>query len=153
MSIMSSPTTAPARRRARAPLRWLLALQVALYRRTGGRLGGRVGLTPVLLLTTTGRKSGARHTVLLGYFHADGVRYVVASNGGARRNPAWYLNLVAHPEVGVQVGAEVYTAVARPATGEERARLWKHVMATALMYRRYARAPREIPIVVLTPKG
>jgi len=150
---MSTPTPSPARRRAPAPLRWMLGLQVALYRRTGGRLAGRVGRTPVLLLTTTGRKSGARHTVLLGYFHADGVRYVVASNGGAARDPAWYLNLVAHPEVGVQVGAEVYTAVARPATGEERTRLWKHVMATALMYRRYARASREIPIVVLTPKG
>lgn len=150
---MSSPTTAHARRRAPAPLRWMLALQVALYRRTRGLLGGRVGRTPVLLLTTTGRKSGVLHTVLLGYFDDDGVRYVVASNGGARRNPAWYFNLVAHPEVGVQVGSNVYTAVARPAVGEERARLWKHVMATALMYRRYARAPREIPLVVLTPKG
>lgn len=150
---MSSPTTAHARRRAPAPLRWMLALQVALYRRTGGRLGGRVGRTPVLLLTTTGRKSGVRYTVLLGYFDDDGVRYVVASNGGARRNPAWYFNLVAHPEVDVQIGSDVYTAVARPAAGEERTRLWKHVMATALMYRRYARAPREIPLVVLTPKG
>lgn len=150
---MSSPTTAHARRRAPAPLRWMLALQVALYRRTGGRLAGRVGRTPVLLLTTTGRKSGARHTVPLGYFDAEGVRYVVASNGGAPRDPAWYLNLVAHPEVGVQVGADVYTAVARPATGEERTRLWEHLMATAPMYRRYARARRDIPLVVLTPKG
>ena len=150
---MSSSTTAPVRRRAPAPLRWLLALQVALYRRTRGRLGGRVGRTPVLLLTTTGRNSGARHTVPLGYFDDDGVRYVVASNGGAPRNPAWYFNLVAHPEVRVQIGTDVHEAVARPAAGEERARLWEHLMATAPMYRRYARAPREIPLVVLTPKG
>src|SRR6185437_6874432 len=121
---MSSSTTAPVRRRAPAPLRWMLGMQVALYRRTGGRLGGRVGRTPVLLLTTTGRKSGARHTVPLGYFDDDGVRYVVASNGGAPRHPAWYFNLVAHPEVRVQVGAAVYEAMARPATGEERTRLW-----------------------------
>ncbi|HST88998.1 MAG TPA: nitroreductase/quinone reductase family protein [Ktedonobacterales bacterium] len=150
---MSSPTTASARRRAPAPWRWLLALQVALYRRSGGRLVGRVGRTPVLLLTTTGRRTGTQHTVPLGYFDDGGVRYVVASNGGAPRNPAWYFNLVAHPEVRVQVGAEVSAAVARPAAGEERARLWEHLMTTAPMYRRYARAPREIPLVVLTPKG
>src|SRR5690348_9284615 len=137
MSAMSSPPTTPARRRAPAPWRWMLGMQVTLYRRTGGRLAGRVGRTPVLLLTTTGRKSGARHTVPLGYFDDDGVRYVVASNGGAPRDPAWYLNLVAHPEVGVQLGPEVYAAVARPATGEERTRLWDHLMATAPMYRRY----------------
>jgi F420H(2)-dependent quinone reductase len=122
---------------------------VGLYRRTGGRIGGRVGSTPVLLLTTIGRKSGHPHTVPVGYFERDNVRFVVASNAGAAHNPAWYLNLTARPEVRVEVGRDAYPAVATVVTGEERARLWDYVMETATLYRRYQRVAREIPLVVL----
>ena len=68
---------------------------------------------------------------------------------GAARHPAWYFNLVAHPEVRVEVGHDAYSAIVRVATGEERARLWDYVMETAPPYRRYQRTAREIPLVVL----
>jgi deazaflavin-dependent oxidoreductase (nitroreductase family) len=114
---------------------------------------------PVLLLTTRGRRSGRLHTVPLGYFDCAGVRFVVASNGGAPGDPAWYLNLTVHPEVQVEVGRESYAAIAMPAMGEQRAQLWDYLMATARFYRRlmatvrvYRRSQhsaRQIPLVVL----
>lgn len=140
---------ASAPRRAPAPARWAMRALVALYRRTGGRMMGRVGSTPVLLLTTTGRRSGQPHTIPLGYFELDGARFVVASNGGSARNPAWYGNLVAHPEVEVEVGRDAYHAIAVPVSGEQRARMWDHVVRVAPMYGRYTRSPREIPVVLL----
>ena len=149
MTAPGSDTPSPAPRRASAVQRGLMRAMVGIYRRTGGRIGGRVGSTPVLLLTTTGRKSGASHTVAVGYFDQGDVRFVVASNGGAPRHPAWYFNLTSHPEVQVEVGRETYRAVARVAAGEERTRLWNHVMETAPAYRRYQRTAREIPLVVL----
>lgn len=143
----SASSTAP--RRAPAPMRWAMRLAVGLYRRSGGRIGGSVSGTSVLLLTTTGRRSGKAITRPVGYFDLDGVRYVIASNGGAPADPAWYRNLLAHPAVTVEVGRERYQAVATPATGEERARLWEHAVAVAPAYGKYARGPREIPVVVL----
>lgn len=145
----SASAPPPKARRSSGVLRWFLRMQVRLYRRTGGRVGGRMGRTPVLLLTTTGRHSGQPHTVPLGYFDHNGTRFVVASNGGAPRHPAWYLNLTAHPEVRVEVGPDAYPAVATTAEGEERARLWDHLMEVAPAYRRYARSQREIPVVML----
>lgn len=143
------PSSSSPGRRGSAMQSWFLRAIVGLYRRTGGRIGGRVGSTPVLLLTTTGRKSGASHTVPLGYFDRDGVRFVVGSNNGALRHPAWYYNLTAHPEVRVEIGHDAYAATATPATGEERAQLWDFVMETAPAYRRYQRTAREIPLVIL----
>jgi deazaflavin-dependent oxidoreductase (nitroreductase family) len=143
----SASSTTP--RRAPAPMRWAMRLAVGLYRRSGGRIGGSVSGTSVLLLTTTGRRSGKEITRPVGYFELDGMRYVVASNSGAPADPAWYRNLLAHPEVIVEVGRERYQAVATPATGEERARLWEHAVAVAPAYGKYARGPREIPVVVL----
>lgn len=143
-----SPSPTP-RRRASAMQRWFLRAMVGVYRRTRGRIGGRVGSTPVLLLTTLGRKSGLPHTVPLGYFDRGDVRFVVASNAGAPRDPAWYLNLTARPDVRVEVGRDAYNASATPAVGEERAQLWDYVMETAPSYRRYQRAAREIPLVTL----
>jgi deazaflavin-dependent oxidoreductase (nitroreductase family) len=124
-------------------------MMVGLYRRTGGRILGRMGGVPTLLLTTTGRKSGRAHTIPVGYFELDGVRYVIASNGGAPHDPAWYRNLLAHPDVQIQVGSETYTAQATVATGEERARLWEHATRVSPAYGRYASLGREIPVVTL----
>lgn len=73
--------------------RWFLRLMAGVYRRSGGRIGGRIGSTPVLLLTTTGRRSGQPHTVPVGYFDRGEVRFVVASNAGAPHDPVWYLNV------------------------------------------------------------
>ncbi|PWU58750.1 nitroreductase family deazaflavin-dependent oxidoreductase [Micromonospora globispora] len=103
-----------------------------------------------LLLTTRGRRTGKlRRTALI--YGRDGDDYlVVASQGGAPEHPAWYLNLLADPEVQVQVGAEKFTARARTAGPEEKPRMWRTMTATWPAYDDYQRkTDREIPVVVL----
>jgi deazaflavin-dependent oxidoreductase (nitroreductase family) len=113
---------------------------------------GGYELTPTLLLTTTGRKSGKAHTQPLIYGDIGGKRVIVASLGGAPRHPAWYLNLCAHPEVEVQVMAQCSRARARTASGAERAGLWKEMAAIYPPYEQYRQmTTREIPVVVLEP--
>jgi deazaflavin-dependent oxidoreductase (nitroreductase family) len=128
----------------------LTALHRAVYRLTDGRLGGRISTMPVLLLTTTGRKTGAQRTVPLSYFE-DGDAYVlVGSRGGAPTHPAWYLNLEAHPEVEVQVGTERRRLRARRASAEEAERLWPQILERAPVYGKYrTKTRREIPLVLL----
>ena len=124
---------------------------VRRYRETDGAEGHiwREGST-VLLLTTTGRKSGDPTTTPLIYAE-DGDRYViVASKGGAPEHPGWYRNLVKHPEVELQVKDEVFRARARTAEGDERERLWRAANQVWPHYDEYAqKTDREIPVVVL----
>ena len=111
---------------------------------------GGPGLLPTLLLTTTGRRSGQPIIMPLIYGEAGGKYVIVASKGGAPARPGWYLNLVAHPTVEVQVGADRFRATARTTTGEERARLWQTMAAIFPPYNAYqATTQREIPVVVL----
>ena len=123
------------------------------YRQTGGEVGHiwKEGST-ILLLTTTGRKSGEPRTTPLIYAQ-DGDRYViVASRGGAPKHPSWYLNLEQTPEVEVQVKDEVFPARARTATPEERRRLWPLMAGIWPSYDDYTKkTDREIPVVVLDP--
>lgn len=123
---------------------------VRRYRETDGEEGHEWRGTIVLLLTTTGRKSGEPRTMPLIY-QPDGDNYVVvASKGGWEHHPAWYLNLEANPDVEVQVKADRFKARARTAEGEERARLWKLMAATWPQYDDYQKkTDREIPVVVL----
>lgn len=124
---------------------------VAAYRFTGGRVGGRMAGLPVLLLTTTGRRSGRRRTMPLLYLEDGGRLVLVASYGGAPRHPAWYLNLKAHPEVAVTRGRRTQTMTARPASVEERERLWPQVVASCRGYASYQeKTSRQIPLVLLT---
>ena len=124
---------------------------VRRYRETGGKVGQewREGST-VLLLTTTGRRSGKQSTTPLIYAE-DGDRYViVASKGGAPDHPGWYENLSRNSEVELQVRDEVFPARARTATGEERERLWRKANEVWPHYGEYAqKTDREIPVVVL----
>jgi len=122
-----------------------------LYRWTGGIVGGNAGGLATLLLTTTGRKTGNARTVPLHYFQ-DGDRYVVvASNAGQEKNPAWLENLIATPEVALQIRFVKLSARATIATGDERERIWGNVVATAPMYADYQRVTaREVAVVVLT---
>lgn len=123
-----------------------------LYRVSGGRIGGRVIGMPVLMLTTTGRKSGRPRTNVLTYLPQGRVSVVFASNAGEPRHPAWWLNLAADPHATVQRGRETMPVVAREADGEERARLWDEVVRTEAGYAVYAeRTTRRIPVVVLEP--
>ena len=115
-------------------------------------VGGRED-TPTLLLTTRGRRTGRILTMPLIYGEADGAYVVIASKGGAPTHPGWFHNLTAEPEVGIQVGAEKMTAVARVADGEERERLWAQMAELYPPYLKYqTRTDRLIPVVVLNPK-
>jgi deazaflavin-dependent oxidoreductase (nitroreductase family) len=120
------------------------------YVRSGGQKGHIWHGFPTLLMTTRGRRSGAlRRTALI--YGRDGDRYlVVASNGGSHNHPAWYLNLVANPEVDLQVGPETFRARARTATDEEKPRLWETMTSIFPRYQRYQKeAERDIPVVIL----
>lgn len=105
-----------------------------------------------LLLTTTGLVSGEPHIAPL-YFAEDAGSYIViASKGGSDRDPQWYRNLVAHPEVGVQIRGERFRAIARTATPDEKARLWPLLAGRMRFYDTYQKkAARDIPLVILEP--
>ena len=131
----------------RAAQRWFTAAHNALYRRLG--VGLRIGNAPILLLTTTGRRSGEARTVPLMYVPA-GEPVLVASNGGSPTHPAWYLNLLSEPQATIEVGEERRRVVARTVTGPERGPLWQRAVANYPAYERYQRrVQRELPVVVL----
>jgi deazaflavin-dependent oxidoreductase (nitroreductase family) len=134
-----------------------LSAHAAIYERTDGRLGHRLLGVPTILLRTKGRKSGLERTSALVYARDGDDLLVVASNGGADRPPAWLLNLEADPEVGVQLGRDRRTAVARAVYPDQPdyERLLK--LCNDNNKDRYAeyrkRTGRPIPVVVLTPRG
>ncbi|MGH2495724.1 MAG: nitroreductase family deazaflavin-dependent oxidoreductase [Ktedonobacteraceae bacterium] len=105
---------------------------------------------PLLLLTTTGARSGQRRTTPMMYV-SDGNRLlVIASNAGALKHPAWYHNIVAHPQVTVEVGKEVYDANAIVTEGAERQRLWARIVEQYPFFADHqAKITREIPVVAL----
>jgi deazaflavin-dependent oxidoreductase (nitroreductase family) len=121
-----------------------------LYRRTAGRLGGRMAGRPVLLLTTTGRRTGRQRRTPLQYDVVDGDVVVAAAANGALTEPAWCRNLRTRPDVRVQIGHREVPAVAHVAAGAQRERLWARICAaTPALATLEARAGREIPVVVL----
>jgi deazaflavin-dependent oxidoreductase (nitroreductase family) len=132
--------------------RWGTRLHAAIYRLTRGRLLGRVGGQPVLLLETAGRRTGRRRTTPVQYLAEGAAFVVVAANGGALRPPAWWLYLCADPHARIQVGTDIVGVGAREATGEERAALWLQLAGANRYLDRVARkAGRSLPVVVLTP--
>jgi F420H(2)-dependent quinone reductase len=134
-------------------LRWTGRLNIPLYRLSGGRLMGKINQAPVLLLTTTGRKSGQHRTAPVVYL-ADGDNLVViGSNAGHGRTPAWSLNLEANPEAEVEVGRERRPVRARIAEGDERADLWRKHNEQYSGFDEYeARTDRDIALFVLEPR-
>ena len=134
---------------------------VRVFRLTNGRIGSRwrIGAgfrkpVPTLLLRHVGRRSGATYTTPLLYLEDGAELVIVASQGGLPRNPQWYPNLLAHPEVTVQLRGHGSRPVrARTADPEERAALWPRLVELYADYEKYARwADREIPVVVLEPR-
>jgi deazaflavin-dependent oxidoreductase (nitroreductase family) len=124
---------------------------LAVQRLSRGRLLSNVAGMPVLLLTTTGRRSGKARTTPLTFFRDDDDLVVIASNGGADRAPDWSLNLEAHPQAVVSIGGERQSVHARVATDEERERLWPQITSTYEGYARYERnTTRRIPVVLLS---
>jgi deazaflavin-dependent oxidoreductase (nitroreductase family) len=136
-------------------LRWVGKLNVPLYRASGGRIGGKVGKGPVLLLTTIGRKSGEKRTAPVLYLEDDGRLSVIDTNAGNTRIPAWSLNLDANPEAEVQVRGKKIAVRARAAEGEERTELWrKHNQQYAGFddYKEILPEYRPITVYVLEPR-
>lgn len=119
-----------------------------------GRLANRLGKAPVLLLTTTGRRSGEPRTKPL-FYVADGDRFVVvASNAGQDHHPAWYGNLLTKPEAEVEVGDRRIPVVAREADPAEWEALWPRAVGIFRGYEKYRRktARERIPLVILEPR-
>lgn len=136
----------------RSLIRGLSKLHLALHRLSRGRLLGRLAGMPVLLLTTTGRRSGKARTTPLTFFRDGRDLVVIASNGGADRPPDWSLNLQQNPRAVVQIGTDQLTVEASTASPEERERLWPGITSTYPGYGAYQqKTSRRIPVLILTP--
>jgi F420H(2)-dependent quinone reductase len=137
----------------RLATRYLGALHRVVYSASGGRIGSRIWGLEIVLLTTTGRRSGRPRTVPLCSLRDGEAFVVIASYGGLDRPPAWWLNLEANPQAELLTGRERRTVTARNAAPDERARLWAEVTARAPGYLEYERrTTREIPVVILQPR-
>ncbi len=135
-------------------IRLLMAVNIFLYRLTGGRLGSRMAGQSILLLHTTGRKSGKTYITPLNYY-SDGKTFVlVASNWGKEKNPAWYYNLLHMDSTTIQVNNQTIQVRPRLATSQDYDRLWKHVTSRNKFYTQYQQQTgRKIPLVILAPLG
>jgi len=134
-----------------SPSQWVRD-QVQEYEGSGGTSGTTMRDMPVIIVTTRGAKSGKLRKVPLMRVEHDGEYAAVASMGGAAKNPVWYFNLVADPQVEVRDGTVVQTMMAREVTGEEKAIWWERCVAAFPDYADYqARTERSIPVFVLTP--
>ena len=130
------------------------AEHVRRYRETDGAVGHIWNGVPILLLTTTGRKSGLPRTTPLIYARDGDAYLVVASMGGAPQHPSWYRNLLADPTARIQVRADHVEVTAQTAGEVEKARLWTIVAGQWPNYDAYqSRTDRVIPVVVLSPSG
>ena len=136
---------------ARSLQRLFMKGHVSLFRLTGGKVGGGEHM---LILTTTGRKSGVERDTPL-FFFADADRYIViASNGGAPKHPVWWLNLQHNPQAKIQVGPRVIPVTAQQADPEERKRLWELFVQSYPLGASYPSfTKRHLPIVVLEPRA
>ena len=148
------PRGRPYNRTIAAAQKWATRLHSAVYRATCGRVAGRLLGSPVLLLTTRGRKSGVPRTVPLLYLRDGENLVVVASNGGTAAHPGWWLNMQEDPTATVEVGGRQIRVRAEEVGGEERRRLWGRLVEMYGPYERYKkRTDREIPVIVLRPVG
>lgn len=134
--------------------RVLVTAHRAVFRVSGGRLGGRLVDMDVVMITTTGARSGKRRQTMLTVPVRDRGRLVlVASNGGNPREPDWCANLRANPQVEVTEPGQTSIMHATIASPEERDRLWSQVVSAYSGYASYqGRSPREIPLVLLAPR-
>ena len=127
---------------------------IAEFRANGGKVGGPFEGSPILLLSTTGAKSGERRTTPVMYLPAGDRMVIFASKAGAPTNPGWYHNLLANPSATVELGTETFEVTATPSTGEERNELFNRQAERFPQFEEYARmTSREIPVIVLERGG
>ena len=148
------PYTARQEKIGNVAIKIMSALNIWIYRASGARIGGRfMRGAPVMLLTTTGRRSGKPRTAPLIYLKDGDDLIIVASKGGMSHHPAWYQNLEANPDVEVEMASERRAMRARRVSDGEKAELWPRLLE---MYRDYddyqARTSRNIPVVILSPR-
>jgi deazaflavin-dependent oxidoreductase (nitroreductase family) len=124
------------------------------FRANGGKVGGPFAGAPVLLLHTTGAKTGTERVNPMMYLDLDGHRYVFATAAGADKSPDWYWNLVTHPDVIAEVGTEAYEATAVSLTGDDRDRIYAEQARRYAGFAEYERmTSRVIPVVEVIPNG
>jgi deazaflavin-dependent oxidoreductase (nitroreductase family) len=133
-------------------IKWFMDINAFLLRISRGRIGSRLGKQTILLLETTGRKSGQPRVIPIAYFFHEGIYLIVASNWGKDKNADWYLNLQKQPRAKLQVNGRTIPVEAHDAQGEEYVRLWKFATEKHPPYLHYQEmTTRHIPIVVFQP--
>ncbi|HUI88274.1 MAG TPA: nitroreductase/quinone reductase family protein [Anaerolineales bacterium] len=133
-------------------IKWFMSINAFLLRLSRGRLGSRLGTQTILLLHSTGRKSGMERVIPIAYFDYEGKHLIVGSNWGKDKNADWYLNLKQQPRAALEVRGERIEVQSREAIGEEYARLWQFATEHHPPYLRYQKmTTRHIPIMVFEP--
>ncbi len=136
----------------KAFFRFFNRIHVFLYRRTGGRFGGKVQGLRILLLSTIGRRTGKTRVTPLGYFEHDGSFVIIASNAGFDRHPGWFHNLESQPRATIEIGEKVVRVEAKVMPPELRAQLWARLISLSPGYASYSRrTSRVIPLISLSP--
>ena len=130
-------------------IKWFMSINAFILRISRGRIGGKLGTQTILLLHTTGRKSGQERVIPIAYFDYEGKYLIVASNWGKNQNADWYLNLKKQPRAALEVRGKRIEVQSREATGEEYDRLWKFATKHHPPYLDYQKmTTRHIPIMV-----
>jgi F420H(2)-dependent quinone reductase len=138
----------------KALVRFGRAVNNGLYRASGGRLMGRVRGMPVLLITTPGRKTGAKHATPVLYLEDDGKYVVTGSGAGSAKEPQWFKNLRRADEAEIEVGRSRHVVSVAVAEGAQREILWQKLLVQAPFFADYqAKVERQIPLALLTPKA
>lgn len=137
---------------AKTMTRIFTGMHASVYRLSGGKMGGSMHKAPILLLTTTGRKTGKQRATPVIYLKDADRFIIVASNSGAQTHPVWWLNLQTTPQATIEVGGKTLHVVARQADKEESNQLWPRLKAMYSGYAQYQqKTTREMPVVILTP--
>jgi deazaflavin-dependent oxidoreductase (nitroreductase family) len=133
-------------------VKWFMSINTFIIRLSRGRVGSQLGTQTILILHTTGRKSGQRRSVPIAYFRDGESFFIVASNWGKDTNADWYFNLQADPRAELELDGRQIAVTAQDAQGDEYARLWKYAAEHNPPYLDYQKmTTRPIPIVVFTP--
>ncbi len=133
-------------------IKWFMSINAFFLRLSRGRIGSRLGKQTILLLHTTGRRSGQARAIPIAYFEYEGKYLIVASNWGKDRHADWYLNLKKQPQAALDVKGKRIEVLSREAQGEEYDRLWKFATGRHPPYLDYQKmTTRHIPIMVFEP--
>lgn len=133
-------------------IKWFMRMNACFIRLTGGWIGSKLGTQTILILNTTGRKSGQRRSIPIAYFFYEGRYLVVESNWGRDNHADWYFNLQKSPQASIEVKGKIIQVHARFAEGEEYDRLWEYVTKRHAPYLEYQKmTKRKLPIVIFEP--